>query len=117
MCSSLMVCSFPGVLPEPRPRDFSMPTIRILSLLAVVWAAVSSAPAGAEPPAVNGPKTALDEYVAKPDASYEWKVVKTVPGDGVTTFVVDLTSQTWRKVPEVDRAAWKHWLVVVKPNE
>jgi PhoPQ-activated pathogenicity-related protein len=65
---------------------------------------------------VNGPKTALDEYVAKPDPTYEWKVVKTIPGDGVTTFVVDLKSQSWRKVPEVDRAVWQHWLLVVKPD-
>jgi PhoPQ-activated pathogenicity-related protein len=79
--------------------------------------AVATAAAGADPPTVNGPKTPLDEYVAKPDPTFEWKVVKTIPGDGVTTFVVDLTSQTWRKVPEVDRTAWKHWLVVVKPTE
>jgi PhoPQ-activated pathogenicity-related protein len=65
---------------------------------------------------VNGPKTALDEYVAKPDPTYEWKVVKTIPGDGVTTFVVDLKSQSWRAVPDVDRAVWQHWLVVVKPG-
>jgi PhoPQ-activated pathogenicity-related protein len=65
---------------------------------------------------LNGPKTPLDEYVAKPDQSYEWKVVKTIPGDGVTTFVVDLKSQSWRAVPEVDRAVWQHWLVVVKPD-
>jgi PhoPQ-activated pathogenicity-related protein len=70
--------------------------------------------AGAEP--VNGPKTPLDEYVAKPDPAYAWKVVKTVPGDGCTTFVVDLTSQSWRSVPDVDRPLWQHWLVVVKPQ-
>ena len=65
---------------------------------------------------MNGRKTPLDEYVAKPDPTYEWKVVKTIPGDGVTTFIVDLKSQTWRASPEVDRAVWQHWLVVVKPD-
>src|SRR5262245_31560085 len=69
---------------------------------------------GAEP--VNGPKTALDEYMAKPDPAYAWKVVKTIPGDGHTTFIVDMTSQTWRTVPEVDRTEWRHWLVIVKPK-
>lgn len=88
--------------------------LRLAIRLAVVWTAALSAAAAAEP--VNGPKTPLDEYVAKPDPSYEWKVVKTIPGDGVTTFVVDLKSQTWRAVPEVDRAVWQHWLVVVKPD-
>jgi PhoPQ-activated pathogenicity-related protein len=68
----------------------------------------------AEP--VNGPKTALDEYVAKPDPAFEWKVVKTIAGDGYTTFIVDLKSQSWRAMPEVDRPVWQHWLVVVRPN-
>jgi PhoPQ-activated pathogenicity-related protein len=61
-------------------------------------------------------KTALDDYVGKRDATYSWKVVKTIPGDGFTTFVLDLKSQTWRAVPEVDRPVWQHWLVIVKPD-
>jgi PhoPQ-activated pathogenicity-related protein len=94
-----------------------MNTMRIFVRLAIAWSAVAvpfAFAAGAEP--VNGPKTPLDEYVAKADPTYEWKVAKTVPGDGVTTFIVDLKSQTWRKPPEVDRAVWQHWLVVVKPD-
>ena len=43
-------------------------------------------------------------------------MVKTIPGDGCTTFIVDLKSQSWRTMPEVDRAVWEHWLVVVKPD-
>ena len=70
--------------------------------------------AGAEP--VNGKKTPLDDYVAKPDPAYSWKVVKTVRGDDYTTFIVDLKSQNWRSVPEVDRTLWEHWLVIVKPK-
>jgi PhoPQ-activated pathogenicity-related protein len=62
-------------------------------------------------------KTALDDYIAKRDPTYSWKVVKTIPGDGVTTFVLDLKSQTWRKVPEVDRPVWRHWLTVIKPDK
>lgn len=61
-------------------------------------------------------RTPLDDYVAKPDPNYSWKVVKTIPGDGYTAFVVDLKSQAWRKVPEVDRPVWQHWLVVIKPD-
>jgi PhoPQ-activated pathogenicity-related protein len=94
-----------------------MNTFRTVCRLAAAWAAALVMAAGASGDApVNGPKTPLDEYVARPDPAYEWKVVKTIPGDGVTTFVVDLKSQTWRKVPEVDRAVWQHWLVVVKPD-
>jgi PhoPQ-activated pathogenicity-related protein len=66
---------------------------------------------------VNGRKTPLDEYVARPDPAFSWKVVKTIPGDGQTTYVVDLKSQKWRSVPEVSRDLWQHWLVVVKPDK
>lgn len=62
-------------------------------------------------------ETALDRYLAKPDDSYAWKVVNTIRGDGMTTFVVDLTSQTWRTNDDVDRTLWKHWLIVSKPDE
>jgi PhoPQ-activated pathogenicity-related protein len=94
-----------------------MASFRTASRLAAAWSAVlvlSLCAFGREP--VSGPKTALDEYVARPDPTYAWTVVKTIPGDGVTTFVVDLRSQSWRAVPDVDRAVWQHWLVVVKPD-
>ncbi|HSQ56631.1 MAG TPA: PhoPQ-activated protein PqaA family protein, partial [Gemmata sp.] len=94
-----------------------MNTFRSLYRLVIVLSVVAATTArgqAAEP--LNGPKTPLDEYVAKPDPTFDWKVVKTIPGDGVTTFVVDLKSQKWRVAPEVDRAVWQHWLVVVKPD-
>jgi hypothetical protein len=50
----------------------------------------------------------LDDYIAKPDSTYSWKLLKTIPGEGYTTFVVDMKSQTWRAVPEVDRPVWQH---------
>lgn len=61
--------------------------------------------------------TALDSYVAKEDPTYSWEVVNTLEADGVTTFVVDMKSQTWRAPEEVDRTVWQHWLIVAKPHE
>src|SRR5438874_7898114 len=61
-------------------------------------------------------RTALDDYIAKPDSTYSWRVVKTIPGNGYTAFVLDLKSQTWRTSPEVNRPVWQHWLTIVKPN-
>jgi PhoPQ-activated pathogenicity-related protein len=58
----------------------------------------------------------LDAYIAKPDPAYTWKVVRTVRNAGVTTFVVDLKSQTWLTEKEVDRTLWQHWLVINKPD-
>jgi PhoPQ-activated pathogenicity-related protein len=60
--------------------------------------------------------TALDKYVAKPDTNYSFQVVSTNPGDGYTTFVLEMTSQAWLTTNEVDRPIWKHWLVIVKPD-
>ena len=60
--------------------------------------------------------TALDLYIARPDPSFAWKIVDTKSGDGFTTFVVDLKSQTWRGEGDVDRTLWEHWLTIVKPD-
>lgn len=60
-------------------------------------------------------ETALDRYVAKPDATYSWQVVRTVPSTGATQYIVDLKSQTWRTEKDVDRPVWQHWVNVVRP--
>ncbi len=61
-------------------------------------------------------ETALDRYVKAPDAAYKWSLIKTIPGDGVTAYVLDMTSQTWLTRDEVDRPEWKHWVVIYKPD-
>jgi hypothetical protein len=65
--------------------------------------------------ALRAGETALDRYVAKPDPTYSWKVVRNLPGKGLTQFIVDLKSQTWRTEQDVDRPVWQHWLTIVKP--
>jgi PhoPQ-activated pathogenicity-related protein len=62
-------------------------------------------------------QTALDRYIAAPDASFSWNLLSTVPGTGYTGYVLEMTSQTWRSAAEVDRPAWKHWLTIVKPDK
>src|SRR6516162_7591841 len=62
-------------------------------------------------------KTPLDDYLAKADPTYAWKLVKSIPGDGVTSYILDLKSQTWRSTPEVDRPVWQHWLTITKPDK
>ncbi|MEO6237556.1 MAG: PhoPQ-activated pathogenicity-related family protein [Vicinamibacterales bacterium] len=60
--------------------------------------------------------TALDRYVAAPDAAFAWSVSKTLPADGATATLIDLTSQRWLTEQEVEQPVWKHWLVVVTPE-
>lgn len=62
-------------------------------------------------------ETALDRYIAKPDPVYKWELVKSIPGEGFTGYVLELTSQTWRSAREVDRPVWTHWLTIVKPEK
>ena len=63
-----------------------------------------------------GPRTALDRYVAQPDTNFQHHVVETILGEGVTTYVVELTSQAWLTTNEVNHPLWKHWLTIVKPD-
>ncbi len=81
---------------------------RWLGLVAVVWSCGGR---------LDADETALDRYVNKPDPSFSWKVVESVPGPSSETIFVELTSQTWRTSAEVDRPVWKHWLLIVKPNK
>ena len=62
-------------------------------------------------------ETALDRYVRKPDPTYSWSVAREAKADGLTQWVVDLKSQTWRTEKDVDRPVWQHWLIVVKPEK
>jgi PhoPQ-activated pathogenicity-related protein len=68
-------------------------------------------------PLAHAAETALDRYVRRPDSTYEWKVAREAEADGVKQWVVDLKSQTWRTVKDVDRPLWQHWLIVVKPEK
>jgi len=62
-------------------------------------------------------ETALDRYVAKPDPTYSYKLVRTIPGDGYTVAVIRMTSQTWLTPQEVDHPVWEHWMTVIRPSQ
>lgn len=62
-------------------------------------------------------RTALDDYIDKPEEVYGWTKVSEIAGDGYTADVLELTSQTWRTEADVDRPVWKHWLTVIRPDE
>jgi PhoPQ-activated pathogenicity-related protein len=80
---------------------------------ALIWIVLAMALLGTS--SLRAGETALDRYVAKPDPTYSWKVIRTVPSNGLTQFIVDLKSQTWRTEKDVDRPVWQHWLNIVKP--
>ena len=61
-------------------------------------------------------ETALDRYVAKPDPAYEYRLVSTLEGKGVTTHILEMTSQQFLTEADVDRTTWKHWLTIARPH-
>src|ERR1035437_5365518 len=61
------------------------------------------------------PETALDRYVKAPDSHFKYELVKTIPGQGYTAYVLDMTSQQYLTEAEVNHPIWRHWLTVVKP--
>ena len=69
-----------------------------------------------EPKTAHDGLTALDKYVAAPDPNYSFHLVTSIPGNGQTTFILEMTSQAWLTTNEVDRPLWKHWLTIVKPD-
>jgi PhoPQ-activated pathogenicity-related protein len=94
--------------PKKMTRLFSA-TILLLSLFTFAAFAQAPAPASA--------KTALDKYVEAPDPSYKYESVSKVQGKGYTTYILKMTSQTWRSTAEIDRNVWWHWMIMVKPDE
>ena len=61
-------------------------------------------------------RTALDDYIAKPDPSYSYHLVSQTKTEGITTYVLEMTSQSWLTTQEVDRPVWKHWMLIIKPD-
>lgn len=86
---------------------------KFLLCLAVMFFATD---ATAEQP-VRSSRTALEDYIAKKDDTYSWRVEKTVESPGLTNVVIRLKSQTWRSEKDVDRPVWEHWLVLAIPEK
>ncbi len=62
-------------------------------------------------------QTALDDYVHSVDESYKYEVIERITGEGFTTYIVDLTSQTFLTNKDINRTKWKHWLIIVSPDQ
>ncbi len=59
----------------------------------------------------------LDDYVSAPDANYNCiQQGAAIDGNGYTAYVLNMTSQAWRSSTEVNRTLWKHWVIVVVPD-
>lgn len=82
------------------------------AMLAIVLAACAHAPYSS----TKAP-TPLDTYVHAPDSHYSYRLESTIPGEGATAYIINMTSQQWRSEKEVNRPVWTHWLTIVKPDK
>ncbi len=62
-------------------------------------------------------QTDLDRYIARVDTNYTWHVASSGKSNGATVTAIDLVSQAWLTTNEVNRTLWRHWLLVVQPDE
>ena len=56
------------------------------------------------------PGGALAAYVAKPDATFSWRIQRTFAGRGAEIIELHLESQTWQGT------LWKHQLLLIRPR-
>lgn len=78
------------------------------SLVVLIVAAQAAA---AEKPDADATPRALNDYVARDEPVYGWKVARTGRADGVRIDELQLTSQKWQGI------VWKHVLQVFHPKE
>lgn len=88
--------------------------VLVASCLAVLPVALLASGRQAPAPALSS-RTALDRYVAAPDPSFAWKVLRDLPVEGATATLLEMTSQRWLTEREVERPLWTHWITVVRP--
>jgi PhoPQ-activated pathogenicity-related protein len=88
----------------------------VLGLASLASQSSWSAQSTQRPATPKAPLTALDRYVHAPDPAYAWKLAASLPGEGGKAHFIDLTSQNWLTTNEVNRTTWRHWLVVVRPD-
>ena len=59
--------------------------------------------------------TPLLDYVKQPDDNYSFTLNSVMPGHGFTTYIIDMSSQTWH-ADKVSPPVWRHWLTLIVPD-
>jgi len=106
-----------GTSPRQSFRIYGLAVLASLHLLGCSKDSASSLSQGESSPAAANQQTALDRYVAAPDTNYSFHLVRTIPGKDETTYLLEMTSQAWLTTNEVDRPLWKHWMILVRPDQ
>jgi PhoPQ-activated pathogenicity-related protein len=65
---------------------------------------------------VTAQQTALDRYIAKPDADFAFAQYATDNDFFYKTYFLTMTSQRWRTAAEVNRTLWNHEVSITLPR-
>ncbi len=96
----------------------TMGTRRLVAVFGAALAISLTLPAaGAGSAPFDDPATALRDYVAAEDPAYGYRVDSSSSEDGYTVHLLRMTSQRWRAPGEALPTRWRHWLVVIVPDE
>jgi PhoPQ-activated pathogenicity-related protein len=88
-----------------------------ITSIVTLWLGALHLSAAAPDRTAAGERTALDRYVHAVDTNYSFRVANTIKGDGYTTYMIDMISQSWLTTNEVNRPIWQHWMTLVKPDQ
>ena len=97
-------------------RGLAVHVAAAIAICALAGCASTKTAKYAPPTVAEGELTALDKYVAAPDANYSWKIVNTVKGEGYTGYIVDMVSQQFLTEKEVNKPISQQYLRIVKPD-
>lgn len=76
----------------------------------------SAGPMSAYAAPVAADVTPLDEYIQAED-TFSYEITNVMDGEGYTTYVVRMVSQTWLSEDELKDPLWWHWLTIVVPDQ
>ncbi|MEM7369819.1 MAG: PhoPQ-activated pathogenicity-related family protein [Bacteroidota bacterium] len=62
-------------------------------------------------------RTLFEAHFDQVDPAFEYELVSTIPGEGHTTYVIRMVSQSWLTTEQVKDPVWWHWLTVVVPDQ
>lgn len=103
-------------LAETRIAQSTLRTaLRVSHLIAIV-VFVGSAGSGLTNDNSESLQGFLKSYVDTEDASYEWSIKQNIKTEEYRYVLVDLTSQSWLTLEEVNRTDWQHWIEIYIPN-
>lgn len=95
-------------------RPVSVFHVLFVSLLFIWLSACRTTPV--QEAIVEDSRTLFEQHFDQVDPAFEYTVVDTIPGEGHTTYVVRMVSQTWLSKEQVKDPVWWHWMTVVVPD-